>query len=67
VHTISRALVAACAQGLTDKGHSVYYRFLSQARWSVPGRQQDLDGMAFQHVVHLGLERRQLPLCVNDS
>jgi hypothetical protein len=35
VHTISRVIVAACAQGLADKGHSAYYRFLSQARWSV--------------------------------
>ena len=35
VHTISRAIVAACAQGLANKGHSAYYRFLSRARWSV--------------------------------
>ena len=35
VHTISRAIVSACAQGLADKGHSAYYRFLARARWSV--------------------------------
>lgn len=33
-HTISRALVTARAQGLAGKGHSAYYRFFSQARWS---------------------------------
>lgn len=34
-HTISRVIVAACAQGLAHKGHSAYYRLLSRARWSV--------------------------------
>jgi len=34
-HTISRVIVAACAQRLAIKGHSAYYRFLSRARWSV--------------------------------
>ena len=34
-HTVSRVIVAACAQGLVRKGHSAYYRFLSRARWSV--------------------------------
>lgn len=33
VHTISRVIVAACAQGVARKGHSAYYRFLSRARW----------------------------------
>ena len=33
VHKISRVIVAACAQGLANKGHSAYYRFLSRARW----------------------------------
>jgi len=35
VHTISRAIVSAGVLRLADKGHSAYYRFLSQARWSV--------------------------------
>ena len=34
VHTISRVIVSATAQGLARKGHSAYYRFLSRAQWS---------------------------------
>jgi len=45
VHTISRAIVAACAQGLVNKGHSAYYRFLSRARWSVDDTCRTLFGL----------------------
>lgn len=34
VHTISRVLVSATAQGLARKSHSAYYRFLSRAQWA---------------------------------
>ena len=48
VHTISRAIVAAGVQGLADKGHSAYYRFLSQARWSVDEVGRYLFGLLLQ-------------------
>ena len=50
-------VVAACAQGLADKGHSAYYRFLSRARWSV----DDTSRMLFRLLLPL------LPRCIEAA
>jgi len=61
VHTVSRAIVAACAQGLVDKGHSAYYRFLSQARWSVDEVGRTLFGLLLPFLP------RQIEAAVDDT